>query len=159
IEKIPSSVQIIETNNGTKYIIDFRRIQNANKLNWILVITTPYSDVWGEIQRTQNNTIVIIAVVTALSIALSVAFSYTLTNPVKVLGKVMGEVSNFNFETLAKGYLDRRSSLAEIAKMQQAFHTMVVKFAAAIESNKKLTGGSIAPVSQNDSTKAPKSQV
>ncbi|KAJ1564971.1 hypothetical protein HK096_005298 [Nowakowskiella sp. JEL0078] len=117
-EKIPSSVQIIDMSNGTKYIIDFRRIKNANQLNWILVITTPYSDVWGEIQATQNNTIIIIVVVTAISIALSVAFSYTLTKPVKVLGKVMGEVSSFNFGSLAKGYLDRRSSLEEIAQMQ-----------------------------------------
>ncbi|KAI8847394.1 hypothetical protein BC829DRAFT_245608 [Chytridium lagenaria] len=57
------------------------------------------------------------------------------------LAKTMMQATQFDFSALSDGYLDKRSSVTEIGRVQGVFNEMMIKFAGAIKSNKSLAAG------------------
>ncbi|KAJ3330508.1 hypothetical protein HDU76_005510 [Blyttiomyces sp. JEL0837] len=125
-------------------------VPNMN-LKWLLLLVIPSNDFIAEIKTTMQHSIIFIAVFCFGAVVVAGILSWFITAPLRVLTNAMVGATKFDFSALRDGYLDQRSHVTEIGKMQGVFNEMMLKFADAIKSNKSMTGRGGLSQSQSES--------
>ncbi|KAI9004191.1 hypothetical protein BC832DRAFT_77789 [Gaertneriomyces semiglobifer] len=104
------------------------------------MIVIPEADLLGPVMFTRKSVLATTLAITAGMLVFAAASSILVTRPLATLTKVMMNATNMDFSALQDGYLDRRSSIRELAAMQVVFSIMLKRFASAIQSNRNLVG-------------------
>ncbi|KAJ3096574.1 hypothetical protein HDU97_005775, partial [Phlyctochytrium planicorne] len=121
-------------------------------IKWLLLLSIPSNDFLSVIRITFRNAIIFIVVFCVASLIIAGLLSWYLTAPLAKLAQSMVAATGFDFSDLKDGYLERRSFITEIGRLQGVFEEMLRKFATAIKSNKGLMqakGLSSGPQSQS----------
>ncbi|KAJ3212443.1 hypothetical protein HDU67_003837 [Dinochytrium kinnereticum] len=114
----------------------------AAGLKWLLVLVIPSNDFLSLIKVTTRNTIIFIVCTCVAALIIAMLLSWAITAPLMQLAKTMVDATQFDFSALSSGFLDKRSMVTEIGRLEGVFHEMMIKFAGAIKANKGLTGNS-----------------
>ncbi|KAJ3285654.1 hypothetical protein HK104_009385 [Borealophlyctis nickersoniae] len=126
--------------DGREWYIGTRELRPDYLNVWQVVVAVPREDFFGEIDKSINKSIIIIAVLSVVGLILIGVVSFGLTLPLKTLGIRMSEVTQMKFSALEQGRLNRRSVIKEIAALEDTFHIMVKAFASGIRKNADLVG-------------------
>ncbi|KAJ3411724.1 hypothetical protein HDV05_001784 [Chytridiales sp. JEL 0842] len=120
-------------------------VEESKGLKWLLVLIIPSNDFLAGIKQSLRDIIIFVCCFCVGVFLVGLLLSWAITAPLRMLKNVMTQATNFDFSALQSGYLSRRSWLAEISTMEDVFNAMMVKFAEAIKSNRKLVTGSSQP--------------
>ncbi|KAJ3101462.1 hypothetical protein HDU97_001337 [Phlyctochytrium planicorne] len=122
---------------------------SSTGIRWLLLLSIPSNDFLSVIRTTFRNTIIFIVTFSVASLLLSGLLSYFITSPLSKLAKSMVAATQFDFSDLRDGYLERRSCVSEIGKLEGVFHEMMLKFSQAIRANKSLVAGQYTGLSSS----------
>ncbi|RKO87548.1 hypothetical protein BDK51DRAFT_28647 [Blyttiomyces helicus] len=131
------------TANGSDYFLSTQYISDPNGLSWVLTLTIPKTDLWGSLDSTRKQAILVATCVSVGIIAASIIATYFVTRPLKILGINMEQATTFDFRCLEVDKSVRQTSLfLEIEKMETDFYTMLEEFADGVQTSHQLhTGG------------------
>ncbi|KAJ3207054.1 hypothetical protein HDU67_007700 [Dinochytrium kinnereticum] len=107
-------------------------------LNWLVLLTIPSNDFLEVIRGTFRNAVGFVVGFCVASLAISGLLAYLIATPLSKLARSMVMASQFDFGELRDGYLERRSCVTEIGRLEGVFHELMLKFATAIKANKTL---------------------
>ncbi|KAI8853863.1 hypothetical protein BC829DRAFT_381511 [Chytridium lagenaria] len=124
IQSIPStSAQTFATSFKAlddDILVNGHWIRDASSgMNWLVLLTIPSNDFLSVIRSTFRNAVISVAGFVKLA-------------------KSMVQATQFDFSELRDGYLERRSCVTEIGRLEGVFHELMLKFANAIKANKAL---------------------
>ncbi|KAI8853868.1 hypothetical protein BC829DRAFT_439657 [Chytridium lagenaria] len=111
---------------------------DSSGMKWLVLLTIPSNDFLAVIRSTFRNAILSVAGFCCASLILSGLLSYLIASPLSKLAKSMVQATQFDFSELRDGYLERRSCVTEIGRLEGVFHELMLKFANAIKANKAL---------------------
>ncbi|KAI8847393.1 hypothetical protein BC829DRAFT_490711 [Chytridium lagenaria] len=138
----PFSPAPLETGLGDEILVNAAWIRDETTgLKWLLVLAMPSDDFLSVIKGTTRFTIIFIVCTCVAAAVLAALLSWAISAPLMTLAKTMMQATQFDFSALSDGYLDKRSSVTEIGRVQGVFNEMMIKFAGAIKSN-NATGNS-----------------
>ncbi|KAJ3176729.1 hypothetical protein HDU87_004868 [Geranomyces variabilis] len=132
-----SSSDTFDSGKGKLYV-ETRSIADAYGLDWTAMIAIPDEDLLGSIQESRKRVIISAVVVATAMVAFAVGTTFFITQPLRVLTRVMDQATNMDFSAVRSGFLKQHSRIKELAIMQQVFATMLKKFAEAINNHKRL---------------------
>ncbi|KAJ3020367.1 hypothetical protein HKX48_000896 [Thoreauomyces humboldtii] len=136
-DNVPDNyVETTQTSSGV-YFTNLVRVTEYG-MNWFILVSIAESDIDGPIVESRRK-VLITSIITAFAmLVVAAASSFLITLPLKSLTKVMKQATNMDFSALSGKTLDSRMPIRELSDMQQVFHEMLAKFAAAITANKRL---------------------
>ncbi|KAJ3006504.1 hypothetical protein HKX48_000097, partial [Thoreauomyces humboldtii] len=159
----PTALLPVRTSNrynlavGACYVETYTLV-DAYGFDVTIMLVIPEDDLLGPMKSTRKKVLGSSIGIAAGMLALAAATSALVTRPVRRLTAIMGQATNMDFTALQGGYLENKSRILELAKMQEVFGTMLKRFAAAIQANKNLNTGT-RMTGQNSANAPPTSGV
>ncbi|KAJ3146540.1 hypothetical protein HDU89_006225 [Geranomyces variabilis] len=143
IGQLPASTSDTFSGPDGKLFVESRVLTDSHGLDFTILIAIPERDLLGPINEARKKVLVTSIVVAVSMLGVVGAASFLVALPIRRLTAVMLQATNMDFSALQSGFLKKQPKISELAVMQQVFETMLLRFAAAIEQNKKMTRGNL----------------
>ncbi|KAJ1555932.1 hypothetical protein HK405_010327 [Cladochytrium tenue] len=118
---------------STSWIVD-----DASLLSLAMILVVPANDLLGPMTVTTRNSIIFVVLFTAFAFGLGGLLAWGMAAPLRRVTVSVKKATKFDFSSLQEGLVTSASWMMEIIDLEDAFSTMLKKFAAAIDRNKSL---------------------
>ncbi|KAJ3320429.1 hypothetical protein HDU76_000298 [Blyttiomyces sp. JEL0837] len=119
IPNMNETVSIETTIGGTKWIVNYRYLNNSN--TWLLVVAIPRSDFFSKTDSAQQKALILACVLAVVGLIITVISTWVAVKPLHTLTIAIEMVTKLNFSALEGDILNDRSFMLELRRMQVAF--------------------------------------
>ncbi|KAJ3320430.1 hypothetical protein HDU76_000299 [Blyttiomyces sp. JEL0837] len=122
MHKIPNmngTVSIETTIGGTKWIVNYRYLNNPN--TWLLVVAIPRSDFFSKTDSAQQKAAILACVLAVVGVVVTVISAWVAMRPLHTLTIAMEKLTKMDFSALEGDILNERSFMLEVRRLQVTF--------------------------------------
>lgn len=113
--------RFLATVDGKTLIVNVINLPERIGLDWRIIITTPYDDLYSGVLRSLLTSVLIAILIVIVSIAVAYHFSSRITKPIARLADMTGEIKDFNLDN----FRGVRSGIKEVTQLSISLMTTV----------------------------------